>query len=343
MVGVPVSRLPWDRQSEAQESAQRVAQWSPGGMSVPPSLSRIPHPTPQRMLALKLPSSPRPITFPTAAYRPASPQYLPPLRVVPHQTTFEAVPRPAVRVAEAPSQPAPLRSVKTTPVLPLAQKGVLTGVRRPVGEIVQALASRAGLKVMLMDPESRTLTYRLNDRNPAETLKKIALLCGYQLKLHEGVWYMASPTWLMKAFPEPQYTQIVQTSGSQAKDLAPMLQQVLSHASEVQAVGDNNLIIHAPLHDQDTAAGILASLPSQEGKSQVASITLNLPLGLGGSVVKALQASDIPDLKIEGTAQITTYILRGDPKGVVAGLRRYIAMTEKTVPSSSTVARTPDR
>jgi hypothetical protein len=203
------------------------------------------------------------------------------------------------------------------------------GVRRSVNSIIQELAAREKLKVILGPTDDKTLTVRLGAIHADSAIKGMAALSGLEVRRQGKVYYVATPEWLARAFPSRQYTEVTQTLPDQAKDWETVLKKILSFTAQVEAVGDNRLVIKASLSDLIVASSLLTqtSQMAKEPKALSASLALDVPLGSDTSLFQTIKNDGI---HIEPGEKTTTFVLHGEPSKVVGGLRAYIAAMEKS-------------
>jgi hypothetical protein len=209
----------------------------------------------------------------------------------------------------------------------------IVGVRRPVNSILQELAARENLKVILGPTDDKTLTVRLGRVHADTAIQGIAAISGLEVRRQESVYYVATPQWLAQAFPTRQFTEITQTLPNQAKDWEAVLKKILSFTSQVKAVGDNRLVIKASLPDLVVASSLLTQVAQmeKEPKTLAASLALDIPLGSDPSLYRAVKATENNGVRIEPGEKVTTFVLRGDPTKVIQGLRAYLTALEKAV------------
>ncbi|MBW3624694.1 MAG: hypothetical protein KY468_14920 [Armatimonadetes bacterium] len=276
---------------------------------------------------------------------------LPPLTLVPRnlplqpfQPAYKPVlptQKPALPLAPPPSKGVAKVDVPAPqPVGKLEDHRPLIGVNRPVASIVQELANRENLRVIVGPTEGKTLTIQLGDVDPVDALKRVAQMAGLSCRKHEGVWYVATPDWIAKTFPERHYTQVVQLPTEEAGSLATALQKILSNGTQVEAVGGTHLIVRAALTDLETTASVLAQWPKPEGEKMglVASVTLDLPEGVEETTVQLVKTG-AEEVTVEKLTMGRSWIFRGSPNAVLDGVKRYSALVDRTVFSPAAVAR----
>ena len=323
--------------------------WAPGGLTPAPAKKQIVFklPIPKQTVAFVLPQSPaRPagrVTYGRTGFQP-----LPPMTIVPHGLALKpAAPARPVSAAPAPpagttTAPAPKPADDASyPLTPLSEDQPLSGSNRAVASVIQELATREKLKVIIGPTEGKTVTVRLGDVEPETALRRVTKMAGLSLRKHEDVWYVATPEWMVKAFPERVFTNMIQLPTDDAASLASALQKVLGVGTEVEAAGGNHLIVKASIADLETTAYVLAQWPvDPETKvSPLASLALDLPDGFDESTFRLAGMAESDALKVERAEKGRSFILRGTPTAVMAGLKTYVAVIDRAQLPSRTVAR----
>jgi type II secretory pathway component GspD/PulD (secretin) len=260
------------------------------------------------------------------------------LPTVPARLALAAPAKATLTPAAPPATPA--APAHSYPLTPVSVKHPLAGVNRPVSSILQELATREKLKVIIGPTADKTLTLRFNDVEPERALGRVAQMAGLAHRKHEGVWYVATPEWIAQAFPEQRYNQVVQLPTEDAAVLASALQKVLGNGTKVEAVGKNSLVVRAPLAAIETTSQLLAQWPTdKESKSSlVSSIALDLPDGADESMFRMASFTGKDGVTLERTRD-RSFLLQGDPMAVLSGLKNYVAEVNRARLTNTTVAR----
>lgn len=340
-----------------QMKEQQQVSWAPGGIAKKPAKKEVALkiPIPKQSVAFVLPQLP---VKPTGGYKFGKNgfQPLPPLTVVPHNLKLPpasplatTAATKAVVAKAVPAKPASAPQPKVEapdfsyPLTALSEEQPLKGMNRAVASVIQELATREKLKVVIGPTGEKKVTIHLGDVEPEVALKQVTNIAGLSLRKHEGVWYVATPDWMAKAFPERQYTKLVQLPTDDAAALANALEKVLGGGTKVEAVSGSHLIVRAPVSELETAAYVLAQWPAQDsGSSPVASLALDLPEGTDASLFRLAGMKD-DQLTVEQTDKTESVILRGSPMAVLGGLKTYVAATGRNRIPSVTVARRTDK
>jgi hypothetical protein len=334
---------------DVNKSNRRPLHWAPGGASPVIIKSQV-------AIRLAIPKQPVSFVLPRVAALPKGGYHfgkvgftpLAPMMIVPRNlkpvlpSTFPLQPVSAPP-SVPPSAPAVAKAVEDTPSYPLtaiSERQPLSGVNRPVSSIIQELATREKLKVIIGPTAEKTLTLRFNDVDPERALQRVVEMAGLARKKYEGVWYIATPEWIARAFPEQHFNQLVQLPTEDAEALANALQKVLGNGTKVEAVGKTNLIVHAPVASLETTAQVLSQWPT-EGESKkglMSSIALDLPDGADESLIQAASFSGKEAITLERTRK-RSYVLHGEPMAVLAGLKNYVAEVNRVRLTNTSVAR----
>lgn len=324
--------------------AKRVARAIPPSTKKKQAAYTPPVPKPRMAFALPiLPAQPSSgYKFGTAGFTP-----LPPFAVAPHQLSPRAAMPPkrmaaaspvrprSVPASRSPKRPASDDSYALTPV---TDTRPLAGSNRPVELVVQELAAREKIKVVVGPTEGRRVTLRLGEMEPEDALRQVAAMAGLALQRQDDIWYVATPAWMAQAFPERQYTQVVRFPSGDAGEVANALQTILNAGAEVDVIGGNHLVVKASLKDLEAASQVLALWHKPGvGKSELhASIVLDVPRGLDETLFQLAGNDGKPG--VERTNEGRSLILRGSPTEVLTGLKGYVAVVEKAALPATAVA-----
>jgi hypothetical protein len=200
---------------------------------------------------------------------------------------------------------------------------MISGLRRPVAEAIEELASRNRLNVAVGPTGDRTITYQIGPGDPEDALQGLARMSGLDVRFTDDVWYVGTPDWLQTKFSDPTYTMILQSGSDQASSWAGAFQRLLSPASSLQAAGDSQLIVTAPLRDLEFTASVLDRSARLERFPLTASAIVEATRPDQNALYRTIKSAGVGDVELEKPEGSRAAILHGDPLAVAASLRLY--------------------